>query len=383
MTVSIWQAEGKQPVREVDFLVIGAGLAGGAAAYFAGQAGRSVVITETRSPGLGASSRNAGFMITGLDTYYHHAIEHYGEAKTRELWALSKHTLDIWRGIIANSNGSVRFKQTGSMLLAESPSEAVDIKKAARAMQAAGIDCIYHASDPLGRGYYAALEQTGDGMVQPYELVQALMAASSAEVVVDNEVFRIEQPNADCVRVHTRKFIFEARYVMLCTNAYSGSLHPYFADKVIPTRGQCLVTEPLPEPVMDTCGYSDYGYMYYRMTFDNRLLIGGGRKNFKPLEGNTTDDRTNDSVQGFLDAYLREHFPDVTAPVDRRWAGIMGFSVDGVPLAGTLPDMPHVGFAVGFTGHGLSFGAGTAERAVDHLLTGAPLGAVDASRITT
>ena len=39
MTVSIWQAEGNQPVREVDFLVVGAGfVAAGQAAVFEGPA---------------------------------------------------------------------------------------------------------------------------------------------------------------------------------------------------------------------------------------------------------------------------------------------------------------------------------------------------------
>ncbi|MBL8134643.1 MAG: FAD-binding oxidoreductase [Anaerolineae bacterium] len=379
MTVSIWQADGSQPVREVDFLVIGAGLAGAAAGYFAAQAGRTVVITESRSPGLGASSRNAGFMITGLDTYYHHAIERYGHARTRELWTLSKHTLNLWRRFIAAAD--VPFRQTGSMLLAESREEASDLEAAARAMAADGIDCIFHPGDPLGRGYHAAIEQPSDGMVQPYDLVQAVIAASGAEIVGDNEVYRIDQPTADVVIVRTRQVTFQARYVIICTNAYSGSLHPFFIDKVIPTRAQCLVTEPLPEPVLNTCGYSDYGYMYYRMTFDNRLLIGGGRKRNKALEGNTTDDRTSDPVQGVLDAYLRTRFPEVAAPVDRRWSGIMGFSADGVPLVGTLPGMPSVGFAVGFTGHGLSFGAGTAERAVDHLLTGAHPGALHVGRL--
>jgi len=70
----------------------------------------------------------------------------------------------------------------------------------------------------------------------------------------------------------------------------------------------------------------------------------------------------------------------VTAPVERRWAGIMGFTADGLPLVGTLPDMPSVGFAVGFNGHGLAMGAGTAELAVAHLLTGAHPGSISADR---
>ena len=77
------------------------------------------------------------------------------------------------------------------------------------------------------------------------------------------------------------------------------------------------------------------------------------------------DDRITTPVQAHLDAYLAARFPEVTAPIERRWAGIMGFTPDGMPLVGTLPDMPDVAFAVGFNGHGLAMGAGTAERAVE------------------
>lgn len=380
MTVSIWQAEDTQPMREVDVLVIGAGLAGCAAAYFAAQAGRRVVITEMRDVALGASSRNAGFMITGPDTYYHRAIERYGHDATRELWALSEKTHAYWRGFA--QRGGVRIDNCGSMLLGESAEEARELEAAARALNADGIDVIYHPGDPLRRGYFGAVEQPWDCAVQPYELVWTVFRESGAELVSNNEVYKLEQPDAERVIVHTRQFIFQARHVLICTNAYSPFVHPYFAGKVIPTRGQCLVTEPLSENVMPVCGYSDYGYMYYRMTFDQRLLIGGGRKLYKDLES-TSEDRISDPVQAYLDKYLRDKFPDVTAKVDRRWAGIMGFSVDGLPLIGTIPGAPRIGFAVGFTGHGLAFGAGVAERAVDHVLNGATAGMLDAARLNT
>jgi gamma-glutamylputrescine oxidase len=101
----------------------------------------------------------------------------------------------------------------------------------------------------------------------------------------------------------------------------------------------------------------------------------------RDAEHDTTDDRVTDALQASLEAYLRKRFADVTAPIERRWAGIMGFSVDGLPLVGTLPNMPQVGFAVGFTGHGLAMGAGSAERAVDLLLKGTHPGAISATRL--
>jgi glycine/D-amino acid oxidase-like deaminating enzyme len=381
MTVSLWQADGTQPTREVDVLVVGAGLAGCSAAFFFAQAGRQVVITEMRDVGLGASSRNAGFMITGPDTYYHRAVERYGHDATRELWTISEKTHSFWREI-ARRDGNVTMAQCGSMLLAETPEEAHELEVAARALNADGIEVEYHSQDPLGRGYHAAISQPWDAAVQPYELVQATCRQSGAELIANNELYAIEQEHSEVVTVYTRQFIFKARYVMLCTNAYSVTIDPYFIGKVIPTRGQVIVTAPLKNgPVLNTCGYSDYGYMYYRDTFDGRLLIGGGRKNYRDLENDTIDDRTTDPVQRALEAYLREKFPDVDAPIERRWAGIMGFSVDGLPLVGTLPGKPRVGFAVGFHGHGLAFSAGVTERAVDMLLNGTDPGPINVARL--
>ena len=379
MTVSHWQ-RASQTEREIDFLVVGAGLAGGAAAYFAKQVhGRDVVVTDARDVGLGASGRNAGFMISGLDTYYHRAIEEYGHDVAREVWGMSRRSFSHWREFIKNSPFDVPIDNSGSLLLAETPEEAKELELAASALSADKIDIEYYSRDPLERGYYAAIEQPLDAGVQPYLLAKTVMAQSGAELIANNELYRIEQHD-DCLRVHTRKVIFTARYVMLCTNAYSPMIDPYFVGKVLPTRAQCLVTEPLDHVPVPYCGYSDYGYMYYRTTFDGRFLLGGGRKQHQSEENDTVEDRLNPKVHAFLDRYLAKYFPDVNAPVSHRWSGIMGFSCDGLPLVGTLPGKPRVGFAVGFTGHGLALAAAAAERAVDKLLNGVSAGAVDVAR---
>ena len=382
MSVSFWQAEGDQPRREVDFLVVGAGLVGCAAALFAASAGRHVTITDARDLGLGASSRNAGFMITGLDSYYHRAIERYGGPVVREMWGLSETTHRHLHQVIDAAGGAVQRQRCGSLLLAESESEARDLEQAARAMDADGIDHQYHARDPLRRGYHAAIEQERDAAVQPYELVQALFQQSAAELIPGNEIWRLEAGAGDALRVHSRRFRLEARHVLLCTNAWTGTLLPHLAKCIVPVRGQVLVTAPLKQgPLLNTCGYSDYGYMYYRDTFDGRLLLGGGRRQNRWLEHNRLDERISDPVQRTLEAYLRRRFPDVDAPVERRWAGIMGFSADGLPLVGKIPGLPRAGYAVGFNGHGLALGAGTAERAVDLLLNDRHPGAVSAERL--
>jgi glycine/D-amino acid oxidase-like deaminating enzyme len=376
VTVSIWQANDTQPMREVDFLVVGAGVVGCSAAYFAAQAGRQVVITEAGDLALGASSRNAGMLVTGTEPSHH-----YSDAQNRELWALSERTTAYMRQFAQTAG--VPMEQRGSLALAETPEEKTALQAQAHYMESLGIACEYLDHDPLGRGFYGAVRKAGDAVVQPYQLVQAIHAASGADLIPNNPVYRIEQTTAELVTVWTRQYRFQARYVLLCTNAFSVHIDPYFMGRVIPTRGQILVTAALPDtPLLDhqAC-YSDSSYWYFRDTFDGRLLIGGGRKTNKLLEHDTTDDRITEPVQRALEGFLHKHFPEISAPIERRWAGIMGFSVDGIPLVGYLPGRPRVGFAVAFTGHGMAMGAGTAERAVDHLLTGAAPGCVDARRL--
>ncbi len=378
MTVSHWQTDPEPPLYEADFLVIGAGLTGCSAALFAAAAGRRVTITDARGLGLGASSRNAGFLLSGIDAYYHLACERYGAATVRELWALSQRTHAHWRGW---GEGRARIVQTGTLLLAETPAEARDIEAAARAMDAAGIEQQYHARDPLGRGYHAALERHGDAAVQPMELLQSVFTQSGATLLENNEVYGIEAESAGSLLVLSRRYRIRARQALICVNGYAPLLHPYFHGKIVPVRAQCTVTEPLPAPALATCGYADYGHWYFRETFDGRFLLGGGRGQHRVQEDDTSEDRITPAVQAEIDAYRRLHFPDVLAPVARRWAGIMGFSADGLPLVGRLPGLPQVGFALGFNGNGLALAAGVAERAVELLLEGRSPGALDAGRL--
>jgi len=380
MTISYWQANGSQREERVDVLIIGAGLVGLAAADFVQQMGHSVMVVDKAGVAMGASGRNAGFMITGLDTYYHRAVEKYGRDVAHEMWDISQKSIAYWKDVVKLQAGTVDYEETGSLVLAESEEEAEELHLAYDALQADGFEgYTYHADDPLNRGYFAAIENPTDAMVNPYHLAHALKRMGKAYVIAPSPVYALEQ-NDDVVKVYAQNYIYKAKYVLLCTNAYSSQLDPYFEDKVIPNRAQVLMTAPLDKPILPSVGYSNYGYMYYRMTFDNNLLIGGARHLHGDTENNTTEDIVSKPVQASLEAYMKKHFPDVTQPVTRRWGGIMGFSVDGLPLVGTLPNRDRIGFAVGFTGHGISMGAETARRAVKKLLKGEHAGAIDVSR---
>lgn len=377
MTVSWWQRAGAQTLA-ADYVVVGAGIVGSYAAFCLAQTGADVILTDMREPAAGASGRNAGFLLSGLVQYYHEAVEQYGHATAREAWQLSVETRELAFSLAHRFR--VSAERSGSFLLATTRREARALEWAARAMEADGWPVAFQRGDPWGRGFAATLHKPDDGVVHPVELVNALVRHSGAQLLLLNEVWAVEA-QAGGVRVRGSKADIEAKGAILALNAYAPLVCPALAGLVRPVRGQMLCTVPLPTRIFDSAGYANWGYEYFRQLPDGRFLIGGGRRRFRRQEVGW-EDVTTPGVQGLLGQFLGRYFPEAAGqPVELRWSGIMGFTPDGLPLVGRVPDVPQAVFAVGFNGHGMGLGLKVAERAVDLLLNGTSPGFLDSARL--
>ncbi len=383
-TVSIWQDTAVWPAlphrrEEVDVCIVGAGVVGSSLATFLTRAGKSVIVLEARDVALGASGRNAGHVIATNRAGYHTAIEQLGHAAARDHRELSMRNRAIVKQFL--DDYSVWYEQPGSMKFASNPEEARTLEASARALAADGYDVEWLAQDPTGRGFFGALVQAGDIATQSYWLVTQIMAHSGAEVIPNCAVRRIAQER-DTVTVHGQRATVRAKQVCLCTNAYSRTLHPYFWNKVFPTRGQMLATAPTGRFLEQMAG-ANWGYEYFRQLPDGRFIIGGGRDHFADEEVGYNDHETTPHLQAALESFLHQHFPELReVPIEHRWSGIMGYTADEMPLVGWLPDLSNVYFAVGFTGSGMGLGPATAERAAELMLKGTHPGVISADRLT-
>lgn len=385
MTVSLWQDTAAWPGEiehrheTADVCVIGGGIVGATLATLFGEAGKSVVVLEAGTVGGGASGRNAGHCIAGLRTTYHLAVERFGRQQARDLRQLlvaNRDMVQSWCDRFA-----VPYERNGSQYLGIDAAEAAGMRASALALQADGSDVEFDERDPFDRGFVGRLYQPGDLGLQPYLLVTRLMAASGALVIENSEVREIEHAG-DGVTVRSRRATVTCRQAVLATNAYSRILHPFFRDKVFPTRAQMYATEPSVGPRLITMptGTQD-GFEYFRQLPDGRFLIGGYRDRFVDEEVGYGDE-TTPHLQAGLQAWVAERFPEVaTLRVTHRWAGIMGFTSDALPIIGRLPDAPNVYFAVGFTGSGMSFGPVTARLAAEYVLSGTHPGLFHVDRL--
>jgi gamma-glutamylputrescine oxidase len=379
MTVSYWQDNSQSHLIECDVCVVGAGIIGLYVARLLAGQGKRTVVLEARHVAAGASGRNAGMVLTGAAHHYHEAITMYGRELALELWNLSLHNREIVRGL--SEEFGTPYDPCGSLLLALDDTEAEDLERTADAMIEDGISVKFTHKDPTKRGFAAAIIQPGDAGIHPVRFAEALAANCGAELWDQSEVLGWEALPDGRVEIRSRRATVRCEMMALCTNAYAPLMHPYFEDKVKPTRGQAFVTEPVGHQVLTQLCYADYGYEYFRQLWDGRFFLGGWRHHFREIEVGY-EDRTTEEVQGGLRGFLERYFPDVAgARITHRWSGTMGFSVDAIPLAGSLPGQGNEFFAVGFTGHGLGFGLATAERLAARMLYGHELGFLDARRL--
>ena len=113
-----------------------------------------------------------------------------------------------------------------------------------------------------------------------------------------------------------------------------------------------LLLEPV-EPFMAGPCYANSYLDYFRQLPNGSLLIGGFRQLEKETEVGYSDHITP-VIQQALHDFVEKHLPQYKGKkVTHRWAGIMGFSQDGEPLVGALPEDSQVFFCGGYTGHGL------------------------------
>lgn len=379
MTVSYWQDESGGKLVECDVCVVGAGIVGSYLARLVAGQGKRVCHLEARHAAWGASGRNAGMVLTGTAQYYYEAVRLYGHDLAREVWNFSLHNREIAAGLSAELG--TPWDPCGSLLLALDDTEAEDLERTAEAMIDDGLLARFMPKDPTKRGFAAAIIQPGDAGVDPARLTRALAQASGADLWEWSEMFGWETLPDGRLEVRSRRVTVRCDMMALCVNSYAPLLDPYFDGKVVPTRGQILVTEPLGKNVLSHLCYGDYGYEYFRQLPDGRFLLGGWRHHFREIESGY-EDKTTPEVQGGLEGFMARFFPDVAgARITHRWSGTMGFSADGLPLVGTLPDAPSVYFAVGFTGHGMGYGLATAERLAAHMLYGHSLDWLDARRL--
>jgi gamma-glutamylputrescine oxidase len=339
---------GRLPAK-ADVLVVGGGIAGTSLLWHLARRRIDAVLVERHHLAWGASGRNAGFLLAGVASSYADAVRIYGRERARGVWELTNENHD--RMLEAARGQDVGHRRLGSAILPAGEEERALLIESEQLLVEDGFAARWDGT---------RLVNPRDGEVDPAAMVAALARQAKPGAIREGVDVSSLSPRRGDVVVTAGEDECEAGVVIVATNAYTPQLVP--SVNIQPTRAQMAATAPESKPITDLPVYSNYGYRYWRQLPTGEVLLGGWRDIALETE-KTDDDQPTNEIQEHLDRALSSL--GVTAEVTNRWAGTMGFTESGLPLAGPVEGRPNVYICAGFTGHGMGFAFMTAKQVAE------------------
>jgi gamma-glutamylputrescine oxidase len=334
---------------KADVVVIGGGIAGASLLWHLDRRRIHAVLVERNHIAWGASGRNAGFLLAGVASSYAEAVRTYGREKAREVWEITNENHD--RMLEALRGQDVGHRRRGTAILPGDDEERALLIESEQLLREDGFEARWDGNQ---------LINPRDGECDPAALVGAIARQAKTGAIREGVEVTALESRRHGVLVTAGDAHCEAGVVILATNAYTPQLVP--SVKIQPTRAQMLATAPQSRELVDLPVYSHFGFRYWRQLKSGEVLVGGWRDT-SPETEKTDDDEPTAEIQEHLEGAAREL--GAKGEITHRWAGTMGFTESGLPLAGPLEGMANVYICAGFTGHGMGFAFMTAKQVAE------------------
>lgn len=361
---------------QFDICVIGAGYSGLSTALHLAEKGYQVAVIEGARIGWGASGRNGGQVVNGLNASLQTIERRYGRDTAGFVAGLVMEGADIIRERVKTYAIDCDLKPT-NVFAGYTDAHMRELQERHSLWRSYGIETQEILSRDKIRNYVGTDVYSGGmidhagGHMHPLNL-----ALGEADAVEKNggTIFEMSMVTdvdhaAPNPVVRTNHGSITCKSLVLCGNAYLGHVVPSLTSRVMPVSTQVMATEPLGEGQAmqllptDTC-VEDIRYIldYYRLSADKRLLFGGGTV----YGGADPSD-----IEAKLRKNMHKVFPALKdVKIEYAWSGNFALSFSRVPQLGRLNANTY--FAHGYSGHGVTgshtFGRILAE-AIDGDLT--------------
>jgi glycine/D-amino acid oxidase-like deaminating enzyme len=343
--------------------VIGGGLTGVSTAWHLSQRlpGRGIILLEAGVLGNGASGRSGGQVLHWIN-----GITTDDPEQLRRIYDATHLGIGLAESLAARyAPGS--FRRRGALEVYTDPGRAEAAHRRVERLVGAGIPARFLAGDELRVvGTHGALLDPEAGRLNAFALLQAMRAALVGQGVVVHEhtpVLRVRE--GATIVLDTPGGEVHARAVVLATNAYTPALG-YFRHGLLPLHSHVIATAPLTDQVWDHLGWTRWdGFTddldriaYASRTTGGRLLFGGGGNpaySYRFGGAPTFPDQPRHPAWAFLRQTMLRYLPALAeAPVEARWSGTLGITLDRVCTMGVRGEHRNVYYALGYSGHGLA-----------------------------
>lgn len=346
---------------QVDVAIVGSGITGLSAAMHLARGGRHVAVLESGVLGIGASSRNAGYVGRTFKHSFGSLLKKRGTAFAVTVYRELQAAFDLVAETVRTEGIDCCFDVCGRYIMAVSPLQyeriAAEYELRQRHLGQA-FEMVPRAEQHREIGselYFGGAVVPDLASIHPGLYHQGLLdraREAGAELHSQTEVTRIARDEQG-FGVTTGRGVVAARDVLVATNGYTTGVTPWLARRVVPFDAFMVATESLPAEVLDrvlptgrTCLDDNHNIDFVRRSPDGGRVLFGGR---------TGNGETDPLVMaGVLQRRLERIFPDLAGvALSRAWTG---------RCAGTFDLWPHLGshegalYAMGYCFAGVPMG---------------------------
>lgn len=353
--------ESLQENKVTDVAVIGAGISGALTAYYLTKAGIDTVLVDKRHAGMGSTAASTALLQYEIDTPLHVLKKMIGEKPAIKSYELCRQAIYDLKDICHELDPNMHFNMRPSLQYASYRMHRDDLYAEYNARREAGFDINWLDAKEVNELYKidapGAILSAEAAEIDAYLLTHALLkyCRRKGQKICDNtEVLKIEYPD-NAVVLHTNTgYTIQAKKLVIACGYESLQYIPKEVAQIQSTYA--LVSEPVDEK------YIWYGrsliwetkkpYMYYRVTEDNRILIGGKDD---PFYNPTLRDKRVQAKAQALIADFSKKMPHIPIRIDFSWGGAFASTEDGLPYIGMIEQRPNTYFSLGFGGNGITF----------------------------
>jgi gamma-glutamylputrescine oxidase len=281
-------------------------------------------------------------------------ISQFGERDAALLWTSAVDGVALIAATAREHEFACDLAPMDSLFVATGSKGVEEVAAEGEARTALGYESQQYGTDALARihpgGYLAGIRYGRTWSLDPFSYCQALrrlLIARGVRIYEDTALQAIAGRTAT-----TTHGAVSASRIVVCANQLPRRLNHrayreyYLANTVLAITaplGAREVAALFPEDRFQ-CWDDRWIYNYYRLTPDNRLLLGGGSV-FTTLT--PWVERGSKVVDATIDRF-RRRFPALAGVrFECYWSGAIDISRDLLPIVAADPDAPHLHFVIG------------------------------------
>lgn len=355
-----------QTDKHADVCIIGGGFTGLSTAIHLKEKNPNlkVILLESDIIGYGASGRNAGFSMRLFGVTMDLTKFRHGKDRTKEADAYMIDAVDYLESLIKRYDIDCDYERTGMITVATNRHELKHLQKemsVAEELKLPGLRLLNEQETKQlvnSPTYLAARYDEHCALLHPAKLARELAKIAISLGVNVYEQSKVEKIDFRGNIISTTHNSIHAEKIVIATNAYSSFFKP-LKKKQIPIYTYIVLTEPLSKEQLYSLnwdkrvGIEDARNFlhYYRLTPDNRILIGGSEALY--YYGSPLDRDKNKEMMQLLQQNLLKIFPQLKGiKFTHHWGGPISATLDLIPTIGSLSD--DVWYSMGCMGHGVS-----------------------------